>query len=306
MLPTVSIIVRTLNEAKLLPECLLQITKQNYDGIIEVIVVDSGSTDDTVKIANGYDAKVVHISKSDFTFGRSLNLGGEASMGEVLVFLSAHCIPCSKNWLLNLVTPLSKGVSSYTYGRQLPRHGVSKFSEGQVFKKYYPNHSMEPQVGYFCNNANSAILRQTWDRFRFNETLTGLEDIDLAKRIVDSGGSVSYIASGSVEHIHDESWDRIKIRYEREAAALMYIEPSLSLSFVQAIQFFLLSVKNDLVDLNDKSLRALGDILLYRACQYYGSFIGSRTNKLHISKMKDEYFNPITTESVITLGKPND
>lgn len=306
LLPHVSIIVRTLNEAKFLPECLLQIEKQNYDGIVEVVVVDSGSTDDTVKIADECGAKIVHISKSEFTFGRSLNLGCAESVGDILVLLSAHCIPCSENWLLNLVTPLIEGVSSYSYGRQLPRHGVSKFSEGMVFNKYYPKHSMTPQVGYFCNNANSAILRQTWEKFRFNETLTGLEDMELAKRLVDGGGNVSYVASSSVEHIHEESWDRIKIRYEREAAALVDIEPSLSLSFIQAIRIFLRSVVHDVHGLDTKSSRAVRDIILYRACQYYGSFVGSRASKLHINKMRSEYFYPVTTDSTITLGEPND
>ena len=80
--PAVSIIVRTLNEAKFLPECLQKIGEQKYGGPVEVVVVDSGSTDDTVKIAANFNVKIVHISKSEFTFGRSLNVGCEASSGE--------------------------------------------------------------------------------------------------------------------------------------------------------------------------------------------------------------------------------
>ena len=305
-LPSVSIVIRTLNEEKFLPECLSQIQKQNYDGHVEVVIVDSGSTDGTEKIATTFEAKIIRISKSEFTFGRSLNLGCAASSGELLVLLSAHCIPCDENWLLNLTTPLLQGVSEYAYGRQIPRHGVSKFSEGMVFKKYYPEHSKTPQTGFFCNNANSAITRKTWERFRFDECLTGLEDMALAKRLVASGGTVSYVASSAVEHIHEEGWNRIKIRYEREAAALVDIEPNLNLSFMQALYLFLLSVIHDIIALDTKSLLDLGDVIRYRASQYHGSFVGSRASKLHINKMRSEYFYPTTQGNVVNLGDVND
>ena len=116
--PDFSIVVRTLNEAKFLPECLKKIEQQNYLGPVEVVLVDSGSTDDTVKIATDFGAKIVHISKAEFTFGRSLNFGCSASSGEILVLLSAHCIPDNENWLQDLVNQLlSKSQSTRMVGR---------------------------------------------------------------------------------------------------------------------------------------------------------------------------------------------
>ena len=300
--PSVSIIVRTLNEAKFLPECLQKIKKQSYPGVVEVVVVDSGSTDDTVRIAENFGANIVHISKSEFTFGRSLNIGCAASSGDILVLLSAHCIPCDEEWLHNLVAPLIEKKSSYVYGRQVPRQGASKFSEGMVFRKYYPDYSSVPQVGYFCNNANSAILRTAWETFPFNEILTGLEDMELGKRLVDNGALLSYVSSSVVEHIHEESWSRIKIRYEREAAALVDIEPNLNLSLMQAVKLFLLSSVSDIRELGAKSLLNITEVLCYRACQYYGSFIGSKASKVRIDKMRNEYFYPKTKGKVVTLG----
>ena len=304
--PSVSIIVRTLNEAKFLPECLQEIGKQAYSGSVEVVVVDSGSTDETVCIAADFGAKIVHISKSEFTFGRSLNFGCAASCGEVLVLLSAHCIPDNENWLQDLINPLIEQTSEYSYGRQIPRRGISKFSEGMVFKKYYPEQPSIPQVGYFCNNANSAILRTTWERLRFNEKLTGLEDMDLAKRLVDGGGAVSYVASSAVEHIHEESWSRIKIRYEREAAALAEIEPNLHLNIFQAMSMFLVGVKFDIQNLPLFSILRLIEIIQYRGCQYWGSYVGSKASKLRIVRMKSEYFYPKINQNVISLGESND
>lgn len=304
--PSLSIIIRTLNEEKFLPECLKKIREQHHIGCVEIIVVDSGSTDNTINIAKGYGAKVIKISKSEFTFGRSLNLGCAVSSSDILVLLSAHCIPFDDDWLHNLVTPIIEGKSEYVYGKQIPREKVTKFSEGMVFKKYYPKHSSIPQDGYFCNNANSAILRATWERFHFNEKLTGLEDVDLAKRLLADGGSVSYVSSSIVEHIHEENWLRIKLRYEREAAALVEIEPSLKLNFRHALRLFLLSILIDFKFLDLRSSSNVIEIIFYRACQYYGSFKGGKVSKLRINRMDDEYFCPKLKDKVITLGEADD
>ena len=303
--PSISIIIRTLNEAKYLPECLDKVKHQLYAGYVEVIIVDSGSIDETVEIAKDFGAKIVHITKSEFTFGRSLNLGCKVSSGELLVFLSAHCIPCNSSWLSDLVSPLIDRRSVYSYGRQIPREGISKFSEGMVYKKYYPPTSSIPQTGYFCNNANAAILRTTWSKHGFNEKLTGLEDIELAMRLVSSDDTVSYVASSVVEHIHEECWSRIKIRYEREAVALANIEPNLSLSLVEALRLFVFAVGHDLAFLNSKTLTHVTEIIKYRACQYYGSFVGSRISKNRLQMMRQEYFYPKSRDNIVKLKASN-
>ena len=105
-----------------------------------------------------------------------------------------------------------------------------------VFKKYYPPVSAVPQDGFFCNNANSAISREAWETYRFNENLTGLEDMELQR--LKAKGDVGYVAEAAVEHIHEESWKRIKIRYEREAASNLEIEPNLHLNIFRQLRCF--------------------------------------------------------------------
>lgn len=303
--PNVTVVIRALNEAEFLPECLSSVLDQEYEGHIEVILVDSGSTDRTIEIAQSYDCKIVHINRSDFSFGRSLNMGCSAASGDVLILLSAHCIPTDRFWLRNLVQPISDEICEYSYGRQIARAGISKFSEGMVFKKYYPDKSYSPQVGYFCNNANSAIKRTSWDALRFNEVLTGLEDIELAQRLVFAGGSLSYIAESAVEHIHRENWARIKIRYEREAVALTDIKPSLNLNLWTACRMFIHGVNADRRELKRINFSALIEIILYRSCQYWGSYVGSSASRKKIARMQDEYFYPKQKDETIIIGDRN-
>lgn len=92
----------------------------------------------------------------------------------------------------------------------------------------FPRYSKLPQEGFFCNNANAAVSRKAWQRFRFNEDLTGLEDMYLAKQLTEQGDKIGYAADASVYHIHDESWRQVRIRYEREAYALHQIMPEVN------------------------------------------------------------------------------
>lgn len=82
-----------------------------------------------------------------------------------------------------MVDPLIKQECDYVYGRQIGRD-TTKFSENQVFKKYFPEKTEARVSEIFCNNANSAITRAAWDKYKFNEELTGLEDLFMAKEIV--------------------------------------------------------------------------------------------------------------------------
>ena len=71
---TVSIVIRALNEAEHLPALFSGLLRQTRQPD-QVILVDSGSVDDTVAIARAHGAEVVHIAPAEFSFGRALNLG---------------------------------------------------------------------------------------------------------------------------------------------------------------------------------------------------------------------------------------
>jgi len=92
MKPNCSIVIRAYNEEAHLGRLLKGISQQEAAGV-ETILVDSGSTDRTVQIAEEYGVQIVQISPEEFTFGRSLNRGIQAARGEFVVIVSAHCYP---------------------------------------------------------------------------------------------------------------------------------------------------------------------------------------------------------------------
>lgn len=294
-----SVVIRTLNEERYLEELLQSIRAQETEKYeVEVVIVDSGSTDRTLEIANKYQCRITHIKKQEFTFGRSLNIGCEFARGDFLLFVSGHCIPASVSWLENLISPLDEGVADYSYGMQVARD-TTKFSENELFSKFYPTYSKSPQNGYFCNNANAAVTREAWEKYKFNEELTGLEDMYLAKQLVEQGGRVSYMSDAPVYHIHDESWGQLRIRYEREAYALQRIEPGVHFHLADFFRFFWAGVFQDMASaINKKCLfREVGSIFIFRLMQYWGTYKGNHQHRKASQEMKFRYFYPKDVES---------
>lgn len=292
-----SIIIRTLNESRHLDELLKAIAAQRTaDFGMEVVLVDSGSTDGTLEIAKHHGCRITTIDKSEFSFGRSLNRGCAFADGDYLVFVSGHCIPAGDRWLEQLLWPLREGLASYTYGRQIGRD-TTKFSEGMLFRKYYPTESSIPQQGYFCNNANAAVTREAWVHYQFNEELTGLEDMYLAKQIVADGGRVAYVAEAPVHHIHDETWSQIRLRYEREALALRNILPELHFSLLDFLRCYFSGVTADLLAAWREGVWRgnVVDILRFRLMQYWGAYRGNHEHRKLSKEMKMRYFYPNVT-----------
>ena len=159
--PETSVIVRTFNEARHLPALFTALDEQRYRNF-EVIVVDSGSFDETRDIAQARADRVLRISSHDFTFGYSLNIGIRAAVGRFVVMVSAHTVPCDVGWLGALIAPLREDGTAMAYGRHC---GVasSRFGEAEDFERVFgPKPRIECPNRFAVNNANAAIRRELW------------------------------------------------------------------------------------------------------------------------------------------------
>ena len=76
-------VIRTLNEAELIGTCLETLGRQRSDFDLDVLVVDSGSTDATVEIARSHGARVHAVRPDDFDYSTALNVGHRACVAAI-------------------------------------------------------------------------------------------------------------------------------------------------------------------------------------------------------------------------------
>lgn len=285
-----SIVIRAYNEAAHLPRLLHGVRSQTVRDV-EVILVDSGSTDDTVTIAEAEGVRVVHIPPAEFTFGRSLNLGLEAASHELVVIASAHVYPVYPDWLESLLRPFADPRVALTYGKQRGPSSA-RFSEQQIFHQWYPDQSAPLQTGAFCNNANAAIRRGLWQEHPYDETLTGLEDLAWAKWVQEQGHAISYSAEAEVIHIHNETPRGVFNRYRREAIAFKTIHPE---AHFNLYDFIRLTLANTLSDMGHAARgrvlwRNLASIFWFRFMQFHGTRLGYRESGLLTPQLRETFY----------------
>jgi glycosyltransferase involved in cell wall biosynthesis len=288
-----SVVIRAYNEGKHLGKLLYGIEQQTYFKHVEVILVDSGSTDDTIKIAEHHNVKIIHILPSEFSFGYALNKGCEAATGEILLFASAHVYPLHTTWIENIVTAFQDPNVGLVYGRQTGNE-VTKFSEQQIFNQWFPLNNVVNQNNPFCNNANCAIRKSLWIERPYDEKLTGLEDLAWAVQLKFSGKEITYLADAPIVHVHEETWQKIRHRYEREAYAYKVIFPQEKLSF---FTFIRLVVHNIWVDwlsaINQgKWIKSAWEIVRFRYMQFSGTYRGYRDHDLRKDELQRRFYYP--------------
>lgn len=300
----ISIIIRAYNEEKHIERLLDGIRSQKTSFGYEVVLVDSGSTDKTVDIAERYGVKIVRITPAEFSFGFSLNKGIEMASGDYCVIVSAHCYPVDEHWLQNLILPFTRDSIALVYGKQRGNQ-KTKYSEYQIFKKWFPESDSGKQNSPFCNNANAAIRKSLWEKYRYNETLTGLEDIDWAKNILSQGYNVFYASNAEVIHVHNEACLQLYRRYEREAIAMKTIYPQETFTLIDFIKLFILNTLSDYIHaLHDSVLiKNIFSIPTMRLIQFLGTYRGYNFTKPLLSDLKQRFYYPRRTDILYSQGR---
>jgi glycosyltransferase involved in cell wall biosynthesis len=203
---TVGIVIRTLNESELIRECLRTLKCQRFGSDLDILVVDSGSTDGTVQIARECGARVVEMRSEEFDYSKALNLGIEQVAGDFAVSLSAHAIPAADDWLHKMIAPFASERVAAVASRQVPWESApwqERYRLNDQFGDASAVYTRANPEELMFSNAASAIRRSVWEAFPF--TLPAAEDFDWAQRVVAAGWAIVYESEARVYHSHHES-----------------------------------------------------------------------------------------------------
>ena len=192
-----SVLIRTLNEAAALPATLASVLSQQT-APFEIIVIDSGSTDETVPIAREWGARVIELGPEEWSYPRALNLGAEVASGEVLVCLSAHSVPIDDKWLTYLLRHFDDPVVAAVWGQELNESRADPVP-GPPSRYGRGSYTAETRR-WGLSNANSALRRSLWEELRFDERLPAAEDKAWAREVMARGWVTVYEPAAVTRH----------------------------------------------------------------------------------------------------------
>jgi len=304
--PTCSIIIRAFNEEQHIRRLLKGIAEQTLLDI-QIIIVDSGSTDGTLAATSGYPVEVVNILPEHFTFGHSLNIGFAAARSDLVVMASAHVFPVYPDWLEQLLAPFEDLNVGLSYGKQRGTER-SQFSEQQIFKHWYPDSSDLHQAHPFCNNANAAIRRDLWELHPYDEALPGLEDLEWSKWAQGEGHRIAYVAEAEVIHVHSESQHGIFNRYRREGMAFKHIYPHERFGKMDLLRLFYHNVVDDFKAAKQQKalVRNFASIIRFRWSQFSGTYHGYRQSGPLTWALRQAFYYPRSAGDVVGKGRKRD
>jgi hypothetical protein len=226
----ISIIIPTLNEEKYLPRCLTSLINQSRQEIREVIVVDGGSTDETVEVARKYSDKV--LVKPGQAVGASRNIGATEAEGEVLAFIDADTI-ASVDWVEEIARsfhddPSAVGVTGPTipYGGTTLDELAYKVATGWA-QRLSLKLGLPHVAGFNCAYRRGAFLQAGG----FDESRELSEDVMLSLRIRHEGRIIfnpDMVAYTSLRRIKKYGYPYLTTYYAINAGMLLLFNRSLA------------------------------------------------------------------------------
>lgn len=189
---------------------------------VEILVVDSGSDDDTARRAGRLDGvRVVGIDRRDFDHGGTRDMAVRACGTPFVALLTQDALPVGPNWAAALLEPFDDARVAAVCGRQIAR-GDARPAERAVRAFRYPDESRVwdagdiPALGmraFLLSDVCAAYRRDAYIAVGgFEHPIETNEDMLMAAALLDAGYRLAYSAGAAVWHSHDHT---LKQEYER-------------------------------------------------------------------------------------------
>ena len=281
----VSVILPTKNMESSIGSLLENIFAQDFDGDIEVLVMDS-SDDATPEIARSFGVEVVRVETEDYNYGKTRNEGAAATDGDILVFISADVEIKDRRWLSKLTSHFSDSKVAGVYGRQYPKADATPMEQFFILQTYatdnevlsYGGGKLKTRGMVFFSNTNSAIRRSVWQEIQIPEMLKG-EDHEWAKRALLASYNIIYDSDAAVCHSNRYSLKSVFRDYFDNGAVMPVI--SREGNFDHSFRRFVLDGSRFVLREYQFIVRRgywywLPYAMVYDSAKFLGAFLGAR------------------------------
>lgn len=207
----VSIIILVKNGESYLRQLLEGLYCQRGIERAEVVIIDSGSADASLRIAADFHSvRLVEIPGAEFGHGKTRNFGARLARGEYLVFLPQDAVPMGEDWLENLLRPFETPGVAGAFARQVARADASPMEKFFLTRTYHEHPEVKSlrsgdEVSLarcFFSTVSGAMRASIWARHGFREDIIMSEDQAWASEVMRAGHAIAYAPSAKVLHSH--------------------------------------------------------------------------------------------------------
>lgn len=220
---SVSIVMRSYNEAWAIAETLKQVYQQDYTGEIELIVIDSGSTDNSHSIIQSYHPQTfIILEPGTYVPGVVLNKGFQLASHEWVVFLNSDATPKNNQWLSSLLkAAITLKNPGALFSRQVPRHDCLPIFALDYARCFGPKRVSKNWEHFFsmvsCIAPKSLGLTEP-----IREDLQYAEDDDWTRRLKAKGYAIEFVPESVVIHSHNYTPKEAYKRTKEDAYAIAH------------------------------------------------------------------------------------
>jgi O-antigen biosynthesis protein len=235
----VTVAIPVLNGARYLDEVLSAVRAQQLDDEreLEILVIDSGSSDGSLSIAERHGARIHQIPKSEFSHGGTRNLAMKLASGDHVAFITQDATPAHERWLAALLEGFRRADDvALVFGPHDPRPDASHMIKCEMERHFslWPDGDVQrldrsPQglIDYraypgkisFFSDVNGCVARWAWERIPYRE-VPYAEDQLLGREMIEAGFAKVYMAEAAVLHSHDYPPAQFLRRYFDEFRAM--------------------------------------------------------------------------------------
>lgn len=218
--PLFSVVIPVKNGADTLKACLDGIYSQTVKDQLEVIVIDSGSTDGTLQLLEQYPVRVHHLNPKEFNHGETRNLGVQLSQGEFVVMTVQDAAPADERWIERMYAHFEDPEVAGVCGQQIvqkdhtknPLQWFKPASEAKPFSYQFKDVFEFTRLSgreqhQFCNwdDVNAMYRKQIKEKIPFRKLMFS-EDTLWAKDALEAGFKIVYDYRARVYHYHHQNY----------------------------------------------------------------------------------------------------
>ncbi len=234
-LPLVSIVIPVKDRAGELTRCLNSLKLLDYPKeLLEIIVVDDGSRDDSAAVAAGFGCIPAATNKPGSGPAAARNLGVAKAKGEILAFIDSDCT-ASPGWLRELVSAFSDPALAAVGGvvDGMRESGSLDRYEAVMSSLSLGSRTMTGSTGndtFYLPSCNLLVRARAFCALGgFSPEMHVGEDVDLSWRLRDAGWRISYLPAGRIWHEHRSRFIpflRRRFDYGTSEGALNLLHPA--------------------------------------------------------------------------------